>query len=112
MRNNHKMASSAVRDAAGAPDLWAQAQPASPPKPHYAEHRARLRERAAAGGLAALPDYELLELFLFRSIPRQDVKPLAKQLLARFGSLSGVLGAAVEELTGEKGVGEALALDL
>ena len=53
------------------------------PKPHYAEHRRRLRERAAAGGLAALPDYELLELYLTRSIPRRDVKPLAKALIGK-----------------------------
>jgi DNA repair protein RadC len=106
------MASSAVCDAAASPDLWAEAAPVPKPKPHYAEHRARLRERAAAGGLAALPDYELLELFLFRSIPRQDVKPLAKRLLARFGSLNAVLGATAQELTAETGVGEALALDL
>jgi len=70
------------------------------------------RERALAGGLAALPDYEVLELQLFRAIPRGDVKPLAKQLLARFGSLAGVLGATVAELTTVRGVGDALALDL
>lgn len=102
----------AVQDAAAHPELWAQARRAPKPRPHYAGHRERLRERALAGGLAALPDYELLELFLFRSVPRGDVKPLAKQLLARFGSLSAVLGATPEELTTVKGVGEALALDL
>ncbi|MFN3523145.1 MAG: RadC family protein [Phenylobacterium sp.] len=75
-------------------------------------HRERLRERAGAGGLAALPDYELVELLLFRSIPRGDVKPLAKALLARFGSVGGVLGAPIAELTSVKGVGEAVALDL
>jgi DNA repair protein RadC len=82
------------------------------PKPHYAEHRKRLRERAAAGGLAALPDYELLELYLTRSIPRRDVKPLAKALLARFGGLAGVLAATPAELCRIDGVGEAVALDL
>lgn len=103
----------AVEDAAAQPDLW-RARAASPPasRPHFAGHRERLRERAASGGLAALPDYELLELFLFRSIPRGDVKPLAKQLLARFGSLGGVLAAAPEALRTVAGVGEALALDL
>jgi DNA repair protein RadC len=101
----------AVEDAAPQPDLWS-AKPAAAPKPHYAGHRERLRERAGAGGLAALPDYELLELFLFRSIPRGDVKPLAKQLLARFGSLGGVLGAASEDLRTVAGIGEAAALDL
>ena len=82
------------------------------PKPHYAEHRKRLRERAAAGGLAALPDYELLELYLTRSIPRRDVKPLAKALLAQFGGLAGVLAATSAELCRIEGVGEAVALDL
>ncbi len=106
----------AVEDAAAQPDLWQAPKPvrakARREKPHYLGHRDRLRERATAAGLDALPDYELLELYLFRSIPRGDVKPLAKQLLARFGSLSGVLGATTAELRSVKGVGEALALDL
>ncbi|WP_309092142.1 DNA repair protein RadC [Phenylobacterium sp.] len=97
---------SGLEDVSAAPDLWAK------PAPHFVGHRERLRERALAGGLAALPDYELLELFLFRSIPKKDVKPLAKQLLTRFGSLGGVLGATSEELRTVKGVGEAVALDL
>ena len=105
-----------VEDASAQPDLWRVPDPgqAKSPKvrPHYLGHRDRLRERAGAGGLAALPDYELLELYLFRAIPRGDVKPLAKQLLARFGSLGGVLGATPEDLRTVKGVGEALALDL
>lgn len=79
---------------------------------HHAGHRERLRERARAGGLAALPDYELLELYLFRSLPRGDVKPLAKALLGRFGSFAGVLGATVEELKTVPGVGETAAVDL
>jgi len=100
-----------VEDASAQPDLW-RGKPAPAPKPHYAGHRERLRERATGGGLPALPDYEVLELFLFRSIPRGDVKPLAKQLLARFGSLGGVLGATAEELRTVAGVGEGVALDL
>ncbi len=81
-------------------------------KPHHLGHRERLRERAAGGGLAALPDYELLELYLFRTFPRGDVKPLAKALVARFGSVHGVLTASVEALRSVAGVGEAAAADL
>ncbi len=100
-----------VEDVSAQPDLWrARLTPA--PKPHYAGHRDRLRDRATAGGLTALPDYEVVELLLFRSVPRGDVKPLAKQLLARFGSLGGVLGATTEALRTVAGVGEAVALDL
>jgi len=101
----------AVQEASAQSDLW-RPQPARQPKPHFLGHRDRLRDRAAAGGLGALPDYEVLELLLFRSIPRGDVKPLAKQLLARFGSLGGVLGATAEELKTVKGVGDGLSLDL
>jgi DNA repair protein RadC len=71
-----------------------------------------LRDRARKGGLAALPDYELLELYLFRSIPMRDVKPLAKALLTRFGSLSGALAASPADLRTVAGVGESVALDL
>jgi DNA repair protein RadC len=67
-------------------------------RPHYWGHRERLRERFLGGGDDALPDYELLELLLFYSIPRCDTKPLAKQLLERFGSLAGALNAAPEQL--------------
>lgn len=85
---------------------------ADTPPPHYLGHRDRLRLRARRAGPDALPDYELLELFLYRSIPRSDVKPLAKALLARFGGLAGVLGAAIGDLRQVPGVGEAVALDL
>jgi DNA repair protein RadC len=108
----------AVEDASGQPELWAAAASPAPakdkaePKPHYLGHRDRLRDRALAGGLTALPDYEVLELLLFRAAPRGDVKPLAKQLLGRFGSFEGVLGASVEELKTVPGVGASIALDL
>ena len=60
---------------------------------YIADHRARLRQRFLDGGAAALPDYELLELVLFRAIPRQDVKPLARRLLDTFGDVASVLSA-------------------
>jgi DNA repair protein RadC len=58
------------------------------PKSDSIGHRQRLRERFLRGGSDALADYELLELLLFSALPRRDVKPLAKALLAEFGSLS------------------------
>ena len=81
------------------------------PKPHHQGHRQRLRARAAIS-FAALPDYELLELILARSLRRGDIKPIAKALLARFGGLAGVFGAGPEELTSMNGVGPSVALDL
>ena len=90
-------------------------------RPHHAGHRERLRERARGAGIHHLPDYELLELFLFRSQPQGDVKPIAKALLTRFGSLAAVLAASVEDLMTvraedsrgrSKGVGAETALDL
>jgi len=61
--------------------------------PHYHGHRERLRARLREAGPGALADYELLELILFRAIPRRDVKPLAKSLIARFGSFGEVIAA-------------------
>jgi DNA repair protein RadC len=70
-----------------------------PNRPHYWGHRQRLRDRFLAGTDEGLPDYELLELLLFFSVPKVDTKPLAKELLARFGSLAGVVNASVEQLS-------------
>ncbi len=81
-------------------------------EPHYQGHRDRLRSRFAQVGGDALPDYELLELVLFRSIPRRDVKPLAKELIKRFGSFAQVLGAPTARLMDVKGVGASVAEDL
>ncbi|AHF83761.1 hypothetical protein RLEG3_18950 [Rhizobium leguminosarum bv. trifolii WSM1689] len=79
---------------------------------HYHGHRERLRDRFRELGDTALADYEILELLLFRLIPRRDTKPIAKALIERFGSLSGVFGAPQALLMEIKGVGEAVALDL
>lgn len=84
----------------------------SKPKPHYHGHRDRLRARFAQKGADSLADYELLELYLFRSIPRRDVKPIAKELIAKFGNFAEVIAAPIEQLTEIKGVSEKVALDL
>lgn len=76
------------------------------------DHRQRLRDRFLAGGAAAVPDYELLELVLFRAIPRQDVKPLAHALLDRFGDFNKVLSASVTQICQQPGAGPAVALEL
>ncbi|WP_442583795.1 RadC family protein [Mesorhizobium sp. ASY16-5R] len=81
-------------------------------KPHQAGHRDRLRQRFREAGPGALADYELLELLLFRSIPRADTKARAKALLKRFGSLAEVLGAPEHLLREVDDIGEGAALDL
>lgn len=75
-------------------------------------HRKRLRERFLQGGESAFADYELLELLLFSSNPRKDVKPLAKQLLSRFGSFATVLNTDAHTLKEVEGVSEATAVTL
>ena len=80
--------------------------------PHYYGHRDRLRARFSEVGGDALPDYELLEIVLFRSIPRRDVKPIAKDLLRRFGSFAEVLAAPPALLSEVDGVGESVVTDL
>ncbi|MCQ0969243.1 DNA repair protein RadC (plasmid) [Paracoccus sp. TK19116] len=78
-------------------------------QPSYlADHRARLRDRFMQGGADALPDYELLELVLFRAIPRQDVKPLARRLIDHFGDFNRVLSATPARLADVPGVGQAV----
>jgi DNA repair protein RadC len=84
----------------------------APPPPHYLGHRDRLRARFEAAGDAGLQDYELLELLLFRSIPRRDVKPIAKALIQRFGSFAEVIGAPRERLAEVEGIGEGVVADL
>jgi DNA repair protein RadC len=81
-------------------------------KPHYHGHRQRLRERFLATGGEGMPDYELLELLLSIAIPQKDVKPLAKALLAGFGSFNAVITAAPDALKGVKGMGEVSATAL
>ncbi|NNM72625.1 RadC family protein [Enterovirga aerilata] len=84
--------------------------PAGPPD--HLGHRDRLRARFAETRGEGMADYEFLELLLFRSIPRRDVKPIAKRLIKRFGSFAEVLAAPPHLLTEVEGVGESVALDL
>ncbi len=81
--------------------------PAKKPNPHHTGHRDRLRQRFLDAGEDALADYELLELILFGAIPRRDVKPLAKELIATFGSFGAVLTAPPDRLAKEGGLGHA-----
>jgi DNA repair protein RadC len=80
--------------------------------PHYVGHRERLRDRFREAGADALADYELLELVLFRAMPRRDVKPLAKQLLAKFGSFAETISAPPARLKEVAGLGEAAVTEL
>ena len=80
--------------------------------PHYHGHRDRLRARFRDKGAAALADYELLEMALFRALPRRDTKPIAKALLKRFGSLAEVLAAPPPRLKEVDGVGDAVISEL
>ena len=103
------------RDPSDPSDLVSGARARRDPvrEPSYLrDHRKRLRDRFLTGGAAAMPDYELLELVLFRAIARQDVKPLARRLLETFGDFNGALSAPRERLTEVDGVGEAVVAEL
>jgi DNA repair protein RadC len=76
------------------------------------DHRQRLRARFMAGGANAMPDYELLELVLFRAIPRRDVKPLARELMDRFGDFNRVVTAPEARLRDLSGIGDAVIVEL
>jgi DNA repair protein RadC len=77
---------------------------------HYHGHRDRLRARSLENGPDALADYELLELILFSAIPRRDVKPLAKRLLATFGNLPALMNASIEDFTRIDGISDTTAI--
>lgn len=79
-------------------------------KQHYHGHRKRLIERYLTHGPESFYDYELIELLLFFAIPRVDVRPLAKELLNRFGGLTGLLAADVKNLKSIKGIGDSAAV--
>ncbi|MEL6517989.1 MAG: DNA repair protein RadC [Pseudomonadota bacterium] len=101
------------RDAPSDPSLFDVLPATTARAPSYLrDHRKRLRERFMAGGAAAMPDYELLELVLFRAIPRQDVKPLARRLMDRFGDFNRVVSAPPERLAQTEGAGPAVVQEL
>lgn len=92
-----------------------EAKRKSPPpstKKHYEGHRQRLRNRFADAGSDALSDYEILEMVLFRSIPRADTKALAKSLLTTFGSIAEILGSPIQRLKEVPGIGDAVVQDI
>lgn len=97
-----KAADAASREGAGLRDS----------APHYHGHRQRLRDRFMDAGEAALADYEMLELLLFRAIARRDVKPLAKALIARFGSYAETVAARPERLREVDGLSEAAIVEI
>jgi DNA repair protein RadC len=82
------------------------------PLPDHSGHRQRLRDRFRKGGADALPDYELLELVLFRALPRRDTKGIAKRLLARFGSFAEVVNAPDPRLKEVQDVGDSVVTEL
>jgi DNA repair protein RadC len=88
--------------------LWETPAAVSP----HSGHRERLRDRFMRGGDKALPDYEMLELVLFNAIPRRDTKPLAKELIARFGTFAEVVSAPETRLREIKGVSERVITEL
>ena len=79
-------------------------------KPHYLGHRERLRRRFQKTGAEGMQEYELLELLLTYAVPRKDVKPVAKNLIKKFGDLASVLDADLKELENAPGVGSISAI--
>lgn len=109
-----------MREFAEAPSLFSELDEVIDPVPlgagrlpsYIKDHRKRLRARFLEGGAQAVPEYELLELVLFRAIQRQDVKPLARRLIEHFGDFNGVLSASHDALSKIAGVGDAVILEI
>src|SRR5580698_7658800 len=70
-------------------------------------HRMRMRARLLAAGPDALADHEMLEMLLFLALPRRDTKPIARELLTRFGGFAPVVTASPSELRSVEGLGDA-----
>jgi DNA repair protein RadC len=113
MRNDNQMTNFAEQPLPFLLDEAPAATPVSGKQPSYIiDHRQRLRARFMQGGPTAMPDYELLELVLFRAIPRRDVKPLARALMDRFGDFNRVITAPEARLRDISGVGDAVIIEL
>jgi DNA repair protein RadC len=103
----------AVERVSGVNDLLGDAMPVpsqdpTPPSALSAEnHRQRMRARLLTAGPDSLADHELLEMMLFLALPRRDTKPIARALLARFGSFAGSIAAPVPDLRAVEGLGDA-----
>lgn len=89
-----------------APQTIAPSVKAAPEPDHRSGHRQRLRDRFRDGGADAVPDYELLEMILFRVYARGDTKPIAKRLLAAFGTFAEVINAPPQRLLEVEGIGQ------
>jgi DNA repair protein RadC len=87
---------------------WRVDDSETPEKPHYHGHRGRLRERLLTAGGDALADYELLEMVLYGALRQSDTKPLAKALIAKFGSFSDAIAAPPARLKEVRGVGDSV----
>jgi DNA repair protein RadC len=98
--------SNGLDDAAGQDVFLAAQSSQSEPTPDHIGHRQRLRERFLTAGPDSLPDYELLEMLLFMAQPRADTKPIAKELLRKFGSFAEVISANPDALKNTKGIGD------
>jgi DNA repair protein RadC len=97
---------------AGLAGLFDDALPATPmgtaeEPPGHLGHRARMRTKLLNAGPDALLDHEMLEMLLFQALPRRDTKPIARALLARFGSFANAIAAPPRELQEVEGMGEA-----
>jgi len=108
MRNREETGLAGDELFASEPDAPRPADPANDPS----GHRARLRKRLLDGGIDALGDHEIIEFLLIGAVPRRDMKPLARSLIQRFGSLAGVLNADPQSLARHPGMGEATAAAL
>ena len=97
----------AVKRSGNGPDAGLEEAP-----PHYHGHRERLRARFREAGSDAVTDYELLELVLFRAMPRRDIKPLAKSLIGKFGSFAETIAASPQRLAEVAGLGDAAITEL